>query len=106
MTSNDLRGTFITRRRSVGWTAEQVALYSGHPIAGERGAQSAYVDRAAVALASAIRLAQENYADQSANESCKLACKPAKADGERNPRRVMEAWPGFEPGCTDLQSAA
>lgn len=55
-TFHDLRGSFITRRRSMGWTAEETALCSGHKIAGEAGAQSAYVDRAEVALQSAIRL--------------------------------------------------
>lgn len=55
-TFHDLRGTFITRRRAMGWTAEETALCSGHKIAGEAGAQSAYVDRAEVALQSAIRL--------------------------------------------------
>ncbi|MDP2012408.1 MAG: hypothetical protein Q8K11_19750, partial [Phenylobacterium sp.] len=56
VTFNDLRGTFITRRRMMGWTAEETALCSGHPIAGERGAQRSYADRAAIAEASARRL--------------------------------------------------
>ena len=81
VTFNDLRGTFITRRRSAGWSAEVVALCSGHPIQGERGAQKAYADRAAIALASAERLFQANYADQDENEICKLACKPAAKGG-------------------------
>jgi len=64
-TFNDLRGTFITRRRVMGWTAEETALCSGHPIAGEKGAQGAYVDRAAVALASANRLWERFYGPNS-----------------------------------------
>lgn len=59
-TFHDLRGTFITRRRMV-WTAEEVAYCSGHKIGGERGAQGAYVHRAAVALANAERLWQRHY---------------------------------------------
>lgn len=55
-THKDLRGTFITRRRAMGWTAEETALCSGHPIAGEKGAQGAYVDRIIVAKANAERL--------------------------------------------------
>lgn len=79
-TFNDLRGTFITRRRAEGWTAEEVALCSGHPIAGERGAQRSYVDRAAVALANAERMvARINLEDRTENEICKL---PGKLAGE------------------------
>ena len=55
-TFHDLRGTFITRRRSMGWTAEETALCSGHKVAGEAGAQSAYVSRKEVAMQNAIRL--------------------------------------------------
>jgi integrase len=61
LTFHDLRGTFITRRRTAGWTAEEVALCSGHKIAGEQGAQSAYADRATIALANALRLAERHY---------------------------------------------
>lgn len=61
VTFNDLRGTFITRRRVMGWTAEQVALCSGHPIEGERGAQRAYADRARIAESNARRLWAEWY---------------------------------------------
>jgi integrase len=64
-TFNDLRGTFISRRRVMGWTAEETALCSGHPIAGEKGAQGAYVDRAAVALANANRLWERFYGPNS-----------------------------------------
>lgn len=60
-TFHDLRGTFVTRRRAMGWTAEQVALCSGHKIAGEAGAQGAYVDRAAVAKANAESLWERHY---------------------------------------------
>lgn len=55
-TFNDLRGTFITSRRGMGWTAEETAYCSGHPIADERGAQGVYVDRLAVAIKNATRL--------------------------------------------------
>lgn len=56
LTFHDMRGSFITRRRSIGWTAEETALCSGHKVAGEAGAQGAYVDRQTVAIANAERL--------------------------------------------------
>lgn len=65
LTFNDLRGTFISRRREMGWTAEETALCSGHPIEGEKGAQSAYVNRAAVALANAKRLLERTWGSES-----------------------------------------
>lgn len=55
-TFHDLRGTFATRRRVLGWTAEELALCSGHKVRDELGAQGAYVDRQAVAIANAKRL--------------------------------------------------
>lgn len=60
-TFHDLRGSFITRRCAAGGTAEEVALCRGHKMSGEQGAQSAYVDRAAIALANAQRLAERHY---------------------------------------------
>jgi integrase len=60
-TFHDLRGTFITRRRAMGWTAEETALCSGHKVAGEAGAQSAYVSRKEVAMQNAIRLWTRYY---------------------------------------------
>lgn len=60
-TFHDLRGTFITRRRTLGWTAEETALCSGHKVKGEEGAQSAYVDRLSVAIANANRLWRRYY---------------------------------------------
>lgn len=69
LTFHDLRGTFITRRRTEGWTAEEVALCSGHKIAGEQGAQGAYVDRAAVAFANASRLAKRHYGSKKRTRS-------------------------------------
>lgn len=63
-THKDLRGTFMTRRRAMGWTAEETALCSGHPIAGEKGAHGAYIDRATVAKASAERLWARWYGPQ------------------------------------------
>ena len=81
-TFNDLRGTFISRRRAAGWGAEAVALCSGHPVAGERGAQRSYVDRVSVALANAHRLHADHYRqDQGVNGNCKPAGKPASATG-------------------------
>lgn len=65
VTFNDLRGTFITRRRMMGWSAEETALCSGHPIAGERGAQRSYADRAAIAEANARRLHKAWYGPES-----------------------------------------
>ena len=56
LTFHDLRGTYITRRRAMGWTAEETALTSGHKVVGEQGAQSSYVDRESVALQNATRL--------------------------------------------------
>ena len=82
LTFNDLRGTFISRRRDAEWGAERVALCSGHPIAGERGAQRSYVDRASLALNNAKRLHAEHYRqDQGVNGNCKPAGKPASATG-------------------------
>lgn len=60
-TFHDWRGTYITRRRSLGWTAEETALTSGHPVAGEKGAQGAYADRETVAIANAERLWSRFY---------------------------------------------
>lgn len=80
LTFNDLRGTFITRRRSGGWTAEEVALCSGHPIAGEKGAMTHYVDRLVVAKASALRIAAR---EQSGDESCKPDGKPQKGEATK-----------------------
>lgn len=60
-TFHDMRGTFITRRRAMGWTAEETALCSGHKVAGEAGAQGAYVDREAVAIRNAERLWARYY---------------------------------------------
>lgn len=56
LTFHDQRGTYVTRRRSMGWTAEETALTTGHKVAGEQGAQASYVDRQTVAIANAERL--------------------------------------------------
>lgn len=56
LTFHDMRGTYITRRRAMGWTAEETALTSGHKVVGEQGAQSSYVDRESVAVQNATRL--------------------------------------------------
>ncbi len=76
LTFNDLRGTFITRRRTSGWSAEEVALCSGHPIPGELGAQGAYVDRASVARANALRLAGREHSKHAVS---KPKSKPKRA---------------------------
>jgi len=64
-TFHDLRGTFVTRRRAMGWTAEETALCSGHKVAGEAGAQGAYVNRQTVAIANAERLWERSYGPNS-----------------------------------------
>ncbi|WP_426041092.1 tyrosine-type recombinase/integrase [Brevundimonas sp. TWP2-3-4b1] len=64
-TFHDLRGTFVTRRRAMGWTAEETALCSGHKVAGEAGAQGAYVNRHTVAIANANRLWSRHYGPNS-----------------------------------------
>lgn len=61
LTFHDRRGTFITRRRALGWTAEETALCSGHKVKGEEGAQSSYVDRRTVAIENAKRLWARYY---------------------------------------------
>lgn len=62
---NDLRGTFVTRRRAMGWTSEEMALCSGHQVAGERGAQRFYAGRATIAEANARRLYADWYGPNS-----------------------------------------
>lgn len=79
-TFNDLRGTFISRRRAAGWSAEEVALCSGHPVQGEKGAMPKYVDRLAVAIASAKRIAARERIE---DESCKPVCKPQQVEGAK-----------------------
>jgi len=79
-TFNDLRGTFISRRRAVGWSAEEVALCSGHPVEGEKGAMPKYVDRLTVAIASAKRIAAR---ERIGDESCKPDCKPQQVEGAK-----------------------
>jgi len=61
VTFHDLRGTFATRRMAEGWTAEDVALCTGHSLRDLRTLER-YVDRRLVAEhraeAMALRLAQ------------------------------------------------
>lgn len=61
VTFHDLRGTFATRRMAAGWTAEDVALCTGHSLRDLRTLER-YVDRRLVAEqraeAMALRLAQ------------------------------------------------
>lgn len=81
LTFHDMRGTFITRRRSMGWTAEETALCSGHKVAGEAGAQGAYVDRQAVAIANANRLWVRSYGPNRERE-LQTALQTDRKDGE------------------------
>lgn len=62
LTFHDQRGTYVTRRRAMGWTAEETALTTGHKISGEAGAQGSYVSRESVAIANAERLWKAYYA--------------------------------------------
>ncbi len=81
VTFNDLRGTFITSRRMMGWTAEQVALCSGHPVAGERGAQRSYANRKAIATENAKRLHANYYGpDQEQKLQTGVQTAPAAAE--------------------------
>ena len=64
---------------------------TGHPIG---------LHHAAAFLANAMRLAQANYANQGVNGIYKLAVRTGTSPSK------MEAWPRFELGYTDLQSAA
>ncbi|MDX5330187.1 MAG: phage major capsid protein [Caulobacteraceae bacterium] len=80
---NDLRGTFVTRRRAMGWTAEQVALCSGHPIAAEKGAQGAYSHREMIAEANARRLHAEHYGTKRRTKSANRAANRAADKGAK-----------------------
>lgn len=80
---NDLRGTFITRRREMGWTAEEVALCSGHPIAGEKGAQGAYANRKTIAEANARRLHAAHYAPKARTKSANRAANRDADKGDK-----------------------
>jgi integrase len=80
---NDLRGTFITRRREMGWTAEQVALCSGHPVAGEKGAQGAYANRKTIAEANARRLHKAHYAPKARTKSANRAANRDADKGDK-----------------------
>lgn len=83
LTFHDMRGTFITRRRSLGWTAEETALCSGHKVAGEAGAQGAYVDRQTVAIANAKRLWARHYGPDREQE-LQTPLQTAAEEGEAN----------------------
>lgn len=82
-TFHDMRGSFITRRRAIGWTAEEVALCSGHKIVGEAGAQGSYVDREAVAIQNAIRLWARFY-DPKRERGLQTDLQTAAPEGEAN----------------------
>lgn len=82
-TFHDMRGTFLTRRRSMGWTAEETALCSGHKVAGEAGAQGAYIHREAVAIQNAERL-WARYYEPTGNKSCKPDLQTDAPEGDAN----------------------
>ena len=69
----------------MGWTAEETALCSGHKVKGEEGAQSAYVDRLTVAIASAERLWARYYGTQGGTGAANW---PANQQQESHP----EGW--------------
>ncbi|HLZ77126.1 tyrosine-type recombinase/integrase [Phenylobacterium sp.] len=57
VTFHDLRGTFVTRRLAAGWTAQEVALCTGHSLR-DLAMLDTYADRSTVAAASAERISQ------------------------------------------------
>lgn len=54
-TFHDLRGTFVTRRFSEGWTREEVAMCTGHSLR-DLASLDTYADRGAIAEAMAKRI--------------------------------------------------
>jgi integrase len=57
VTFHDLRGSFVTRRLAAGWTAQEVALCTGHSLR-DLAMLDTYADRSTVAAASAERISQ------------------------------------------------
>ena len=57
VTFHDLRGTFATRRMAEGWTAEDVALCTGHSLR-DLASLERYVSRAGVAASRAKAMAK------------------------------------------------
>lgn len=55
VTFHDLRGTFVTRRLSEGWTTQEVAMCTGHSLR-DLASLDTYADRGAIAEATAKRI--------------------------------------------------
>lgn len=55
LTFHDLRGTFVTRRFSEGWTREEVAMCTGHSLR-DLASLDTYADRGVIAEATANRI--------------------------------------------------
>lgn len=89
LTFHDMRGTFITRRKVAGWSPVEVSLCSGHKIRDEAGAQAAYTDRAAWALASAKSVAERFYGAKP-----EPATAPAPTHGEQNLQSALQSAGG------------
>jgi integrase len=63
VTFHDLRGTFVTRRLSEGWTTQEVAMCTGHSLR-DLASLDTYADRGSVADASAERIAKRERANE------------------------------------------
>jgi integrase len=59
VTFHDLRGSFVTRRLSEGWTTQEVAMCTGHSLR-DLASLDTYADRGSVAEASAERISKRN----------------------------------------------
>jgi integrase len=59
VTFHDLRGTFVTRRFEDGWTAEEIALCTGHSLR-DLASLERYVGRTRVSLANAKRVGRRS----------------------------------------------
>lgn len=57
VTFHDLRGTFVTRRLSEGWTTQEVAMCTGHTLR-DLASLDTYADRGAIAEATAKRISE------------------------------------------------
>lgn len=100
---HDMRGTFVTRCFERNWTREEIAFCTGHSLRSLATLEK-YANRNSISQANAKRLAKR-MRDSDEATFCKPAFKPENIV-ELKPLKSLEAWPGIEPGCTDLQSAA
>jgi integrase len=57
VTFHDLRGTFVTRRLSQGWTTQEVAMCTGHSLR-NLASLDTYADRETISEATAMRLSK------------------------------------------------